>query len=221
MQDHSPGAGQPEISGKSTDQHAGMHCAVDLCAATYKSFNAADCTYQPYGGGQRSICELNPQSASAHSQPSSSPAANDSSPKAPDAQPAAAMQSIAKATASDRSGPECNRSLCAATYKSFNAGDCTYEPLGGGPRAVCGLSKGPTDASQQALRPPADSEDSPPEADEVPVTGVVRYIVAPAMPDEAGPQCNRSRCAAAYQSFHAADCSYQPEGGGPRQICEP
>jgi hypothetical protein len=131
------------------------------------------------------------------------------------------MQSIAKATASDRSGPECNRSLCAATYKSFNAGDCTYEPLGGGPRAVCGLSKGPTDASQQALRPPADSEDSPPEADEVPVTGVVRYIVAPAMPDEAGPQCNRSRCAAAYQSFHAADCSYQPEGGGPRQICEP
>jgi len=114
-----------------------MQCAVDLCAATYKSFNAADCTYQPYGGGQRSICELNAPSAAAHSQPSSSPVATDSSSKAPDAQPAAAMQSIAKAAVPDEAGPQCNRSRCAATYQSFHAADCTYQPEGGGPRQLC------------------------------------------------------------------------------------
>jgi BA14K-like protein len=136
-QNAGPGAGQPETSGKSTDQHAGMQCAADLCAATYKSFNAADCTYQPYGGGQRSICELNAQSAAAHSQPSPSPAATDSSPTATDTQPATAMQSIAKAAAPDRAGPQCNRSRCAATYQSFHAADCTCQPEGGGPRQIC------------------------------------------------------------------------------------
>ncbi len=34
-----------------------MQCNVSLCAARYKSFHATDCTYQPYGGGPRSVCE--------------------------------------------------------------------------------------------------------------------------------------------------------------------
>src|SRR5207247_9373462 len=33
-------------------------------------------------------------------------------------------------------------------------------------------------------------------------------------------QCNVDLCAATYASFHTADCTYQPHGGGPRQICE-
>ena len=33
-------------------------------------------------------------------------------------------------------------------------------------------------------------------------------------------QCSVDLCAARYSSFHAPDCTYQPHGGGPRQICE-
>jgi hypothetical protein len=47
-----------------------MQCNVDLCAATYKSFHAPDCTYQPNGGGPRSICELSTRPADARSQTS-------------------------------------------------------------------------------------------------------------------------------------------------------
>lgn len=31
------------------------HCAVDACAAAYRSFRASDCTYQPYEG-ERRLC---------------------------------------------------------------------------------------------------------------------------------------------------------------------
>lgn len=32
-------------------------CDARACAITYRSFRAADCTYQPYTGGPRRICE--------------------------------------------------------------------------------------------------------------------------------------------------------------------
>jgi hypothetical protein len=32
-------------------------CDLSLCASTYRSFRALDCTYQPYTGGPRRICE--------------------------------------------------------------------------------------------------------------------------------------------------------------------
>ncbi|MEZ5789188.1 MAG: PBP1A family penicillin-binding protein [Xanthobacteraceae bacterium] len=32
-------------------------CNIDRCAANYRSFDASDCTYQPYGGGPRRLCE--------------------------------------------------------------------------------------------------------------------------------------------------------------------
>jgi hypothetical protein len=31
------------------------HCAIDACAAAYRSFRASDCTYQPYGA-ERRLC---------------------------------------------------------------------------------------------------------------------------------------------------------------------
>jgi hypothetical protein len=207
-QDSGSAAGQQQISGNLTDQRAGMQCRVDLCAATYKSFNAADCTYQPYGGGPRSICALGAQPAVTH--PQSLSIAAEPSPTA------------------DRAGPQCNRSLCAATYRSFNAADCTYEPYGGGPRNICAPGRGPADAPQQTARAATDAGDSAPdsrdsatEPDDMPGPGMGQETADSAMPDRAGPQCNRTRCAATYQSFHAADCTYQPEGGGPRRICEP
>jgi BA14K-like protein len=220
--DPGPGAGQQEISGKLADQSPGMQCSIDVCAATYKSFSAADCTYQPYGGGPRGICELGERSAAARPQPSS--VATDPSSNAPDTRQTAAEQPIAKPVAVDRSGSQCNRTLCAATYRSFNPADCTYAPYGGGPRSICELGKGPADAPPQTFHAATDSRHATPEGDEpddMPVAGMVREVAKPALPDEAGPQCNRSHCAATYQSFNAADCTYQPQGGGPRRLCEP
>ncbi len=31
-------------------------CNVEACSNAYRSFRAIDCTYQPYGGGARSLC---------------------------------------------------------------------------------------------------------------------------------------------------------------------
>ena len=32
-------------------------CAISACAGMYRSFRASDCTYQPYTGGPRQLCE--------------------------------------------------------------------------------------------------------------------------------------------------------------------
>jgi hypothetical protein len=36
---------------------AGKACKIDVCASFYSSFDAATCTYQPYDGGPRRICD--------------------------------------------------------------------------------------------------------------------------------------------------------------------
>jgi penicillin-binding protein 1A len=51
-----------------TEARAPGHCNVDACARKYSSFNASDCTYQPYNGGQRRLCEMDSQSARTPSQ---------------------------------------------------------------------------------------------------------------------------------------------------------
>jgi penicillin-binding protein 1A len=38
------------------EEEGASNCDFRACAATYQSFNAADCTYQPYGGGARQRC---------------------------------------------------------------------------------------------------------------------------------------------------------------------
>jgi penicillin-binding protein 1A len=47
----SPGEAPP------TQARAQAQCNVDVCTRFYSSFNASDCTYQPYGGGARRICD--------------------------------------------------------------------------------------------------------------------------------------------------------------------
>jgi 1A family penicillin-binding protein len=42
------GADLPEAAGR---------CNYDVCSTTYNSFRASDCTYQPYNGGPRRMCE--------------------------------------------------------------------------------------------------------------------------------------------------------------------
>jgi penicillin-binding protein 1A len=88
-------------------------CDFRACGAKYQSFDAADCTYQPYGGGPRARCEksLLPTSRGL---PTRTTDVNDS----------------------PRSN-RCNLDACAATYSSFRASDCTYQPLDGGQRRLC------------------------------------------------------------------------------------
>jgi 1A family penicillin-binding protein len=39
-------------------------CNYDICASFYSSFDPADCTYQPFGGGPRRLCEKNAEGRS-------------------------------------------------------------------------------------------------------------------------------------------------------------
>jgi penicillin-binding protein 1A len=88
-------------------------CDVQACTAFYHSFRASDCTYQPYDGGPRQLCE---KGSSASSNPT---------------------ETTASAAAGPSSPGSCNVDLCRQTYSSFNSADCTYQPYGGGPRQLC------------------------------------------------------------------------------------
>jgi penicillin-binding protein 1A len=44
------------MSREATDARAQAQCNVERCAQHYSSFNASDCTYQPYDGGPRQFC---------------------------------------------------------------------------------------------------------------------------------------------------------------------
>jgi hypothetical protein len=134
-QDRRPAARQQEISGTSTGSHDRKQCNLELCAARYKSFHAADCTYQPYGDGPRDVCQLSTGSADAR--PQTSLAASDPKSEAKDRRGAESAAEAPKSANSARAGPQCNVDLCATTYASFHAADCTYQPYSGGSRRVC------------------------------------------------------------------------------------
>jgi BA14K-like protein len=44
-------------------------CDILACAGTYRSFRANDCTYQPFDGGPRRLCEKSPGQRMAREQP--------------------------------------------------------------------------------------------------------------------------------------------------------
>lgn len=88
-------------------------CDVAACTAAYRSFRAADCTYQPVDGPRR-LCSKG------------EPAAVDAEAAAPDAR---SDGNAGQSTA-------CNADACAAAYGSFNPADCTYQPYDG-PRRLC------------------------------------------------------------------------------------
>jgi penicillin-binding protein 1A len=50
-----PSPGEPPQS--PTQARAQGQCNMDVCSRFYSSFNASDCTYQPYGGGSRRVCD--------------------------------------------------------------------------------------------------------------------------------------------------------------------
>lgn len=45
------------LTGTGEPSQAPMTCNVRVCSSFYRSFRAADCTFQPYGGGPRRLCE--------------------------------------------------------------------------------------------------------------------------------------------------------------------
>jgi penicillin-binding protein 1A len=93
-------------------------CDYEACARTYRSFRASDCTYQPFSGAPRQLCEKTPSQQSA-----ATPFAQNSSAQSLSGELSAKAQ--------------CNIDVCARFYSSFDPADCTYRPLGGGGRRVC------------------------------------------------------------------------------------
>ena len=96
--------------------------------------------------------------------------------------------------------PKCDVNACARAYHSFTESDCTYQPSDG-PRRLCTKGVVPKEAAATDAQPQSNAS---PDA-------------------RAGTQpngkCNVDACAAAYGSFSASDCTYQPFNG-PRRTCE-
>jgi 1A family penicillin-binding protein len=86
----------------------------------------------------------------------------------------------------------CDLQACASTYHSFRAADCTYQPYSGSGRRLCPMSRS------------ASTETRASES----TTGAATHA-----------QCNVEACASTYSSFDPNDCTYQPYGGGARQLC--
>jgi penicillin-binding protein 1A len=100
-------------------------CDYRACAAKYQSFDAAACTYQPYGGGARQKCT----------------------------EGASEVQQTALAgTNPDAEKTRCDVAACAASYSSFRAADCTYQPLDGGARRVCEKGRSASSTKEPAPR---------------------------------------------------------------------
>jgi penicillin-binding protein 1A len=123
----------------------------------------------------------------------------------PPALATAALASEDQTKAGETPPAWCNVNLCGSSHHSFRASDCTYQPSSG-PRQICGGSMQAQDARIQA-------------------TGDANGVAIAAGPASAAPpaaagQCEIAACASHYSSFRAADCTYQPFGGGPRQRCE-
>ena len=94
----------------------------------------------------------------------------------------------------------CDVQACSGMYSSFRASDCTYQPYWGGARQMCGMG-----ARQQGTPVARTSQET---------TGAGTAAAG------AASQCNVDACARFYSSFDPSDCTYQPFGGGARQLCE-
>ena len=90
----------------------------------------------------------------------------------------------------------CDIRACGAKYQSFDASDCTYQPLRGGPRTRCEKS---STRLRQAMSEAASADGND---------------------NASGDRCNVNACAATYSSFRTSDCTYQPFDGGARRMCQ-
>jgi membrane peptidoglycan carboxypeptidase len=105
--------GEPPTTQALAEQAPAGTCDPQACAGVYRSFRAADCTYQPYSGAARRTCELGDRRANA------------SQPAAETTGAGPGMQA------------QCHVDACSRIYSSFDPADCTYQPYGGGSRQLC------------------------------------------------------------------------------------
>ncbi|MBB4351157.1 hypothetical protein GGE35_004733 [Rhizobium cellulosilyticum] len=101
--------------------------AQEWCGARYRSYNAADNTYQPYGGGPRRACAAPIEAASVP------------------------VQQVADGGASE---PDVNERWCMERYTSYRIEDNTYQPFSGG-RKVC--SRPISESANNSIRSAADT----------------------------------------------------------------
>jgi penicillin-binding protein 1A len=178
-------------------------CDLSACEAEYSSFRASDCTYQPYGGGPRQSCDKGSGATQT--------LADTSAEVMPEAM---TSEVIPEALPEQPGQASCDVNACAAEYNSFRASDCTFQPLGGGPRQICTKAGGGEPLSLGEAIP---IEAAPAEAapGQEPVA-----LIYHGLPGQAAPSaCDVAACAAEYSSFDPASCTFQPLEGGPRQIC--
>jgi membrane peptidoglycan carboxypeptidase len=114
-------------------QDTRFQCNYDACSEAYDSFQASDCTYQPYSGGSRKLCLLGSDETTIF-ETLDGDAAAESLEDAADAD--AAMTEGTEEAMQDM-GAQCNYEACSTAYDSFRASDCTYQPYGGGSRKLC------------------------------------------------------------------------------------
>jgi penicillin-binding protein 1A len=105
MEASEPGSEEALVA--TNDASTDAQCDQRACAEAYESFNAADCSYQPYGNGPRARCTKG------------------------------SLQSIVAETGISSSRQRCDQSACARAYRSFREVDCTYQPAEGGSRRAC------------------------------------------------------------------------------------
>jgi hypothetical protein len=191
-------------------------CDFHACSAQYRSFRAADCSYQPYGGGARRACPFG--------QPDATMADLESGFGTIDPEAAVAAETAADAVAEPAMiGGTCDVAACAARYSSFRASDCTYQPFDG-PRRVCGSGdaevEGPPPVPEEVVEAVADHPPPPPEPRRM-FGGLFSFLGGGSRgePVEGTGGCNFDACAAKYSSFDPGSCSYQPLDGGPRRSC--
>ncbi len=110
MNRKSPPPPETDATEVETSEDDTTQCDVTACAAAFASFRASDCTYQPYTGPRR-MCELRPNISTS------------------------SLPRIARAATA--SGDSCIVDICASRFRSFDAATCTYQPYGGGARAIC------------------------------------------------------------------------------------
>ena len=113
-------AAEPGSASPDTAVAGAPKCNVEVCASAYRSFTAADCTYQPSDGPRRLCTKGAPPPAIA----------------AP-ATPVAPSTTAAGTAAPEARAQACNVAACSQSYpRSFSAADCTFQPSDG-PRRTC------------------------------------------------------------------------------------
>jgi 1A family penicillin-binding protein len=112
---------------------------------------------------------------------------------------AARATEVTQAPSTQAGNAMCDVAACSGMYRSFRASDCTYQPYSGGPRQMCVMGARPYTPVARATQE---------------TTGAGVATQGPAG------QCNVEVCSRFYSSFNPSDCTYQPFGGGARQLCE-